>query len=312
MPAEEQAVFENFGAEERVSDARQALYADAMRGAAFAELGGFKQGHQTRYLDERLFLDKGVAEVPDAFDAALNGANFWPGIDDDVALYRLEAVSFALGGSGVDDLQDLKTAIDRRTSNDPDERDAARLVLQRVTDQWNGRRDRRPSFATTEDEIKPLLTDSGDDWANAARDHLGLGHFNPQPGRVEAVLLLRYTVREVRRCKAAGGSAFCIPTVLDGNVNPYFFPTPRPGASAPGSDRQVGRAVNLAATSESDYAMRLELVHSYVDYRPDHLVRWGLISRPVSADLAQLRGFHLSWLRLETERDTFGCDLIHV
>jgi hypothetical protein len=126
------------------------------------------------------------------------------------------------------------------------------------------------------------------------------------------VLLLRYTVREVRQCKAAGGSAFCMPTVLDGTVNPYFFPRPRPGAGAPGSDRQVGRAVNLAATSESDYAMRLELVHSYVDYRPDHLVRWGLISRPVSADLAQLRGFHLSWLRLETERDTFGCDLIHV
>jgi hypothetical protein len=55
--------------------------------------------------------------------------------------------------------------------------------------------------------------------------------------------------------------------------------------------------------------MGMELLHSFVEYKPQHLARWGIITRPRAANLAELRSFHLSWLRLETERDTFGCDI---
>ena len=218
------------------------------------------------------------------------------------------------------DAAELQAAIDTRQSAtaDPDARSSALVILQRVTEAWNKQRDRRPLFATTHDELAALLAGAGDDWPHLLRDELGLGHYNPLPGRPVTVLLMRYPVREVRQCKAAGKQAFCIPTVLDGALNPHFVPTPLPGPSAAGSPWQMGRAINLAARSETDYEnkMRAELVHSYVDYRPEHLDRWGVISRPTRCDLAQLRGFHLSWLRLLTDRDApnppFDTDLAHV
>lgn len=318
IPPDERAVWENLHAEERASPQRGALYAAAVNSPALADLSAFTLRHKG-YLEQAVNLEKAEPEVPHTFDAALNGGNHWAGIDDNVALYRLEDLSFALEGSGVD-AAELQAAIDtqRSTSADPDARNGALAVLQRVTIAWNDRRDRRPLFATTQDEVAALLADAGDEWPHALRDELGLGHYNPLPGRPVTVLLMRYTVREVRQCKAAGRQAFCIPTVLDGAVNPHFVPTPLHGPGAAGSPWQMGRAINLAATSESDYEsrMRAELVHSYVDYRPEHLDRWGVISRQVQCDLAQLRGFHLSWLRLLTDRDApnppFDTDLSHV
>lgn len=308
----ERAVLENFGAEERVSDARAEAYASAVGAGPWAAFGDFKVAHERRYLPERLHLGKTEAGVPDTFDVALNGGNYWAGIDDSVMLYRVESVTFALDSTGMDEME-LELAISNFASADAGTREDGRVVLQRLLDNWNDRRDRRPLFATTDDEIGDLLAASGDNWANALRDRLGLGHFNPAPGRPERVLLMRYAVKEVRECKAAGGSAFCIPTVLDGPLNPYFFPTPLVGPQAPGSERGVGRAVNLCAvTQESDYRMGLELVHSYVAYRPDHIARWGLVSSPTTSNLAQLRKFHLAWLKLDTDRDNYGCDFTHV
>jgi len=321
LTSEERAVWENLQAEERVSTARAAKYAAAINGSSLpqlTELGAFAQRHKWEYLAEALHLDKTEPQVPDTFDAALNGANHWPDIDNDVALYRLEDLSFALDKSSVDAAEMLQ-AIDLANNASADEpsRERARAVLLRVTRDWNDGRDRRPLFATTHDEVAALLATSGAGWAEALRDELGLGHYDPKPGAPVTVILMRYTVRDVRQCKAAGAQAFCIPTVLDGTVNSCFVPTPIPGPAAKGSEWQMGRAINLAATSEADYdtRMRAELVHSYVDYRPEHLVRWGLISRPARRNLAQLRTFHLSWLRLLTDRDTgapFDTDLAHV
>ena len=294
------------------------MYAGAFNGDALADLGALTLRHKG-YLEQSVNLDKDEVDVPHTFDAALNSANHWAGIDDNVVLYRLEDLSFALQGLNLD-AAELQAAIDTRrsASADVDARSRAQAVLERVTSAWNQRRDRRPLFASTHDEVAALLSDAGQDWPHALRDELGLGHYNPQPGRPVTVLLMRYPVSEVRQCKAAGKQAFCIPTVLDGALNPHFVPTPLPGPSAAGSPWQMGRAINLAARSETDYEnkMRAELVHSYVDYRPEHLDRWGVISRPTRCDLAQLRGFHLSWLRLLTDRDApnppFDTDLAHV
>ena len=321
LPADERAVWENLHAEERVSFQRGLSYSAAVKdaeSAGLADLGAFTLRHKG-YLEQSVNLDKDEAGVPHTFDAGLNGGNHWAGIDDNVVLYRLEDLSFALEGSDLD-AAELQVAIDTQhsTSADPDARSSAQAILQRVTIAWNDRRDRRPLFATTHDEVASLLEVAGHDWPHVLRDELGLGQYNPQPGRPVTVLLMRYPVREVRQCKAAGHQAFCIPTVLDGALNPHFVPTPLPGPGAASSPWQMGRAINLAARSETEYEnkMRAELVHSYVDYRPEHLARWGVISRPTRCDLAQLRGFHLSWLRLLTDRDApnlpFDTDLSHV
>ena len=309
LSAEECAVYENFAIEERVVDARLQHYGRALRNASMRDWDAFWQQHRTRYLDEHQFVEKDDGVVPDTFNVALNGSNFWTGIDDNVVLYRLEQVSWALKGSSVDQAE-LERSVRKATAKPGTMPDTARPLLQRVVDEWNARRNLYPSFATTADEVADLLAEP--DWANRLRDHLGLGHLNPAPGRTEAVLLMRYTVKEVRAAKAARTQGFCIPTVLDGTLNPWFFPTPA-HAGTDGAVYEQGRAVNLArANSESDYRMGLELIHSYLDYRPEHIVRWGVISRPHQADLAQRRRWHLSWLQLNCDRDDFACELNHV
>lgn len=309
LPAIERAVYENFSTEERVADDRLKRYGRAFGDTPLSNLDAFWSHHRTRYLDEYQFVEKDEGSVPDTFDAALNGPNFWTGIDDNVVLYRMEQVSWALKGSSVDQAE-LEHGLREAAAKPGAMSDTVRTLLQRVADEWNDRRNLYPSFATTSDEVADLLAQP--DWANRLRDHLGLGHLNPAPGHTEAVLLMRYTVKEVRAARAARTQGFCIPTVLDGTLNPYFFPTPARAGTA-GAVYEQGRAVNLAPVrSESDYRMGLELIHSYLDYRPEHIVRWGVISRPHQADLARLRRWHLSWLQLNCDRDDFVCELNHV
>lgn len=314
LPATERAVYENFGVEERLLPGRTHAYSVMLGAEPWKNMGDFNAAH-TQYLQQHIWCDKGTPGIPHTFDAVQNGVNFWSEIDDNVVLFRVESVPFALGKSGVDEAE-FANAINNFHGGTPGtpEHANARLVLDRALAAWNPRRDRRPAFATTSDEIGDLLVASADDWPNAVRDYLGLGQYNPGSGRTQAVLLMRYTAAEVRgSAKAAAVPGFCIPTVLDGDLNPFFFPTPRPGPGSAASAQTVGRSVNLrAVASESDYKMGLELVHSFVEYRAQHIARIGAVARPVNANLAQLRGFHLSWLRLDTERDDFGCDLVNV
>lgn len=307
LPAHERAIYENFAVEERVTTARLKRYGDAHSVASLLNLDAFWQQHRTRYLNEHQFVEKDEGTIPDTFNAALNGPNFWADIADDVVLYRLEEVSWALRGSSVDQFELKRSIGEAKPGPMPD---SARTLLQRVVDEWNDRRNLYPSFATTADEVADLLAEP--DWANRLRDHLGLGHLNPVSTEPIAVLLMRYTAKEVRAARAARTQGFCIPTVLDGTLNPWFFPTPA-RAGIEGAVYEQGRAVNLApAHTESDYRMGLELIHSYLDYRPEHIVRWGLISRPHQADLAERRRWHLSWLQLNCDRDDFACELTHV
>jgi hypothetical protein len=114
MHPDERAVWENLHAEERVSSHRGALYAAAVNGSALADLGDFTLRHKG-YLEQSVNLEKTEPGVPHTFDVALNGANHWTGIDENVVLYRLEDLTFALDGSGVD-AAELQSAIDTRRS----------------------------------------------------------------------------------------------------------------------------------------------------------------------------------------------------
>ena len=316
LPVAHQAMLENVVMEERVSADRHMAFAATLGTGPWPDVAAFAVAHKHLYVRERIDLDQGDAGVPDTFDAALNGGNAWHGIEDNLALYRVEDVGFALKGSGVDEAEFERAVLDRhQASATAAQRDAADAVLARVCEGWNPCRHQRPAFATTEPEIEDLLADAGADWPHAVRDHLGLGHLSPASGREPIkVLLMRYTVKEVKdQATRAGHGGFCIPTVLDGPLNPYFFPTPASAATAPSAPQRCGRALNLRPVStQADYRMGLELMHSFVNYHPEHVVRWGLISQPLAVDLLLLRRLHLDWLRLDTDRDEFGCDLANV
>ena len=291
----ERAVLENLRWEERVSDERFGRYTQALTGIGVSQIEDVKVAH-IRYTEAYQEIDIAEPGIPDTFGSA-NSGNHWPHIEENLFLLRIEDANFALRDSGVD-LAELERAVANRDDT----------ILARVCDVWNKRRDRRPAFATTEIAVEDLLDSIGADWPHALRDNLGLGHLDPVAGLPPVpVLLLRYTVGEVMRDKQAGVSGFAIPTVIDGRLSPFFFPTPKPKLGSEAAQHEVGRAVNLAqAASQSEYRMGLELVHSFVAYKPEHISRIGYISRPLTSDLSTLRSFHLEWLRLETDRDDFA------
>jgi hypothetical protein len=140
---------------------------------------------------------------------------------------------------------------------------AARDFLQGLCDAWNMLRDKRPAYVTTEIQVEDTLADGVDHWAVQLRNRLGLGHYDPgRAGRPVEILLMRYTVAEVI-AELAGQGHPAIPTVLDGDINPFFFPSPRPG---PGATEVLpgGRTVNLTTVdSEHDYQMGCELLHPH-------------------------------------------------
>lgn len=295
LSSTEFAILENLHWEERVGDERLTRYAQGFTDKDVSQIDHLKMAH-AQYAEAFLEIDVAEIDIPDTFGAA-NSSNRWPHIEENLYLLRIEDANFALRNTGVD-LAELERAVQSRDG----------AILARVCEMWNKKRDRRPAFATTEIAVDDLLEAARSDWPHTLRDNLGLGHFDPIPGSPPVpVLLLRYTVGEVMQDKKAGVSGFAIPTVIDGRLNPFFFPTPKPNPGSEAAQYEVGRAVNLAqVASQSDYKMGLELVHSFVTYRPEHLWRIGYISRPLTSDLSALRSFHLDWLRLDTDRDDFA------
>jgi hypothetical protein len=293
--AQERAVIDNLCMEERVSDVRLDRYSAVFVGEPVTSMNDLR-GLQGNYAVQYLEIDPSEVDIPDTF-AADNAANAWRHIDDRLYLLRMEDVGFALRGSKIDIIE-LERAVKVRDS----------VALKQFCDLWNERRDRRPAFATTEIAVDDILKDAGDEWPNALRDFLGLGSYNPEP-HVDPipVLLMRYTVAEVLADKSSGAPGFAIPTLIDGRLNPFFFPTPRPGPDSYAAQHEIGRSVNLhPATTQTEYRMGMELVHSRIAYKPEHIWRLGRVSRPLASDLAILRSLHLAWLQLETDRNDFG------
>lgn len=291
----ERAVLDNLQWEERVGDARLGRFGQGFSGKNISQVDHVKVAH-AQYAEAFLEIDVAEPGIPDTFGAD-NSGNHWPHIEENLYLLRVEDANFALRDSGVD-LAELERAVTNRDD----------AILTRVCDAWNKKRDRRPAFATTEIAVGDLLEGIEADWPHALRDNLGLGSFSPVPGSPPVpVLLLRYTVGEVMHDRQAGANGFAIPTVIDGRLNPFFFPTPKPKPGSEAAQYEVGRSVNMAQVAiQSDYKMGLELVHSFVTYRPEHIWRMGYISRPLTGDLSALRSFHLDWLRLGTDRDDFA------
>lgn len=148
-----------------------------------------------------------------------------------------------------------------------------------------------------------------DNWAVRLRNCLGLGHLAPGPaGRPVEILVMRYPVAEAIAALDGQGH-LAIPTVLDGDISNYFFPSPLPRSDA--AEAPIyGRTVNLTPVeSENDYEMGCELLNPRLIYRPEHFYRAGIIAEPVTMPLERARGFHLPWVRLYADRDDFGADL---
>jgi hypothetical protein len=302
---DEQACAQNFLLDERPPATASDLYLPHFAAGPVTDLDDWFGRHRG-YATEHLHIDPDEPLVPYTF-RPINDRNRVIRIDPRLNLIRVDHAGWPCSLRG-HAFEEIRAQIEAAQSGDATARD----FLQGLCDAWNPLRDQRPAYVTTEIQVEDTLADRVGDWAVQLRNRLGLGHYDPgRAGRPVEIFLMRYTVAEVI-AELAGQGHPAIPTVLDGDINPFFFPSPIPGPGAkeflPG-----GRTVNLTTVdSENDYQMGCELLHPRIAYRPEHFYRAGVINEPVTMPLARARGFHLPWVCLYAERDDFGAGVFAV
>lgn len=178
--------------------------------------------------------------------------------------------------------------------------------------EWNTRPDirRNPcSFSARKDQCLDEI--SSPHWPELLRNKFGLDHFDATRSGDIPVALMEFEAAEIL---AQAGSTpdvmypFCIPTALDCEPNPQFFPTPTvPGRSPGPLDFGCPMALSVILRPEDLIA---EVVHPRLTYTRDHLIDVGVISAGLPAvDFNEMRNAHLWALRIEADRLDFGSEL---
>lgn len=304
--AEARAMTENFSCDERPPAAGRMLYERHVAGTSPVDsLEVWRERHDI-FLENELFVDAEdlSGQLPWTFRADNAANHIHPDVARERKLVRLEDANHAVrlvGGYTVDVLMDQIVSFQ---GDDATKKAVAKVELDKFFNKWNKKRDLRPVFAAYLDEVDDLIDQP--DWPDRVRDRLGMGHLHPNvsTGAPVPVLLLHYRVEETMG-NGAGVPKLAIPTVLDGKINPYFFPTPQPGAGAV-PEKSGGRAVNLSRVSENDYSYGVELLHPKLDYQLGHLKGGGWIRRPPGLELATVRPWHLELLRVYMNRADYG------
>ncbi len=283
---------DNFAFEERVSAARWVQYKAIAAGKPV-----FEQGHAA-YVKQRVILAdrSGVSATfdPDNSDALLPK----PGEQVLVRVETLDRIAGnrygAAGGQTI--LHDLLT---RRGAGDP----GVAAELAKFVEAWNLARDARPMFAACLDEVRAAADAA--DWAVKLRAQLGLGHLSAAPDAPMLLVQMRYRVSDVlNAAEDRRRHLFAAPTVLDGSLSPYFYPSPKPRAGIGGS---YGRTVHL----EDSPPLVAELLNFRIDYRLEQIyaVTELVDGLPIFAqgrNLPGLRNGHLARVRAEAGRDDFA------
>lgn len=299
----ERARIENLLIEERISADGLNVYRPYLDGLPVSDLDDWNNRH-TNFAVEEIEIGATETKEPWTFRAG-NEANRLPLVDPRPYLIRVEDARWPCGSNHVS-FEQVKAHIEALSAADRGKSAAAESFLQRFVSVWNAERDKRPSFATTEMEVDDILEDTSPAWAERLRDRLGLGQYSPAAGAAPIpVFVMRYPLEEVYAAHVGQGEP-AIPTLLDGKLNDFFFPSPVPGANAD-SNPCLGHALNLTqVNSENEYKLGVELLHKRIDYKPEHFFRTGFIANPYGLSLERARSFHLPWLRLFHDRDDFG------
>lgn len=177
--------------------------------------------------------------------------------------------------------------------------------------QWNEQRTQaRPLFAT-------FLNDFGGnlealiktDWPHSLRDRLGLTHYPSTAGKPLPVVLICYTVDEVRQARAMATkkgavASFTRPTVLDAEMSASFIPAPL----LPGGE-SYGYTLDLSCADVPE-SFTPELLTFPIDYQPKHIKALGFISKAHAlqqgADMLAARNRHVQGLQGLPDCSGFG------
>ncbi|MHB1591100.1 MAG: hypothetical protein ACYCTW_06160 [Sulfuricella sp.] len=308
LDEEERVKIENLILDERPTRAGVDLYASRIGATHVADLDDW-HGRHTDFLKLEIQIGRSKTEDPWTFRPG-NDSNRLRLMDHRQYLIRVEDVSWPCRLANITGEQ-LRDYLEKFHQGDS----AAADSLEGFASRWNAERDKRPLFATTELEVGDIFEDEGNssEWAERLRDRLGLGHYDPGYGGPIEIVAMRYTVQEVLDSMENNQGHPAIPTLLDGSMSQFFFPTPLPTEDGVAGAEYYGHTLNLSpVANESDYRMGVELLHPHIEYKPEHFFKMGVIARPVTMPLTQARRFHLPWLRLDYGRDDFGASILGV
>ncbi len=286
----------NYLFEMRLTDERRQAYEGYCAGQSVPLESSWSNAHRA-YVERRIKGRKPfVAETFGDLNETAHAE-----IADDLLILRLESLNSPLQHQRLplSDLCDwLDIANNRRLKKHVDAR-RAEARLEEFLEAWNEQRDFRPAFAAFEHELGSAAGLAKQDWPHLLRNRLGLAHYDG--GERVPVALMAISPAEVKAAAGVHAAApFARPTVLDGTLNPYFFPTPANFHFGATLDLDPGTAWTFTG----------EILHFPVDYRPEHLIAVGEISAPLSEHcLRGLRNRHVRGLRTEPGGAGFG-DLI--
>lgn len=281
------AIADNHMFEERVSASRQAEY-EAMMGVP-ADKSEWGSLHDKKYLGAHV-KTPGEHDIPTTFLAS-NDAALCPEIEGNQDIVRIESLVYAFDQSSAPASVEKLQAFMR-------ERDAGKSdALELFVKEWNMARFNWPMFGTFYDIVRDEA--DSDDWPHLLRDRLGLGYEGSDTAPIP-VALMRYPARLVLdKAKKDGrvAAGFALPTVLDGDLNPFYFPAP--------AGHPYGATLNLSASWND--RLTAEILNLRIDYQTRHLWKVDYIRRPVVlGSLRKRRDQHLQLLRRETDKADFG------
>lgn len=294
----------NYIFEERVSIDRQKRYEESYN-TVEPNIKGWKKKHRKYYM-EKIKVQKNL--IPETF-SPLNEAAILTGLDENRYIARLERLKDILvkDSKHLMDLEkrwktwkEITTDINDKKEKDETKKDAEEFLLK-FCKTWNEHRDSRPSFTGFFDELEQDIC--SDDWPNLVRNRLGLGCGITSKEDKIPVALMCYPVSEVLSGleNKEKKYSFAVPTVLDGELSKFFFPSP--------SSAYYGSTLNLDLDVNCE-KLTSEILHRSIDYKPEHFFKFGNITKPIPEHegkaLARLRNQHLVCLRKETGLDSFG------
>ena len=292
----------NLCLEERVTASRQAAY--EARVDQPTEWHEWRASH-LRYIQQDVRRRHPLSAAFDAGDALR------PHIEANQELYRVERIDALLNdyATGVFSLDQLRRWISNRdpdrtagppNSGAPLPTDSALADFTQFLNRHFA--DGRPRFVAFAAEFPDLVRQP--DWPRVICERCGLAHHFT--GTTVTLALFKYSVQEVLDAYTdtePSATVFAAPTVLDLPMSNVYFSAPKLS--------NVGHAVGLEPRPDCAH-LAAELVHARMDYRPEHWVAVGTLSRApfYPADISHLRDTHLQCLRRIPGNADYGSDCV--
>lgn len=299
----------NFRWEDAVSVGRTTEY-EAYVGAV-AGHKDWRAEHKS-YISSFVHVAKDLPRTAECFMALNDKAHLKEDLDD-TYLLRLESIGHLFDPlvSGVAEsfwLRFFKSQRDLRKGKLTDDAESLR---NEFVAQWNAHRvQARPMFAAFLNDFGGNLEDViKDDWPHMLRDRLGLTHWPSAASRPLPVILVCYSLQEVRQArlyasKKGAVASFARPTVLDSEMSAAFVPAPLLAGG-----RCYGYTLNLASIGTPD-TFTPELLTFPIEYLPRHIKALGFISREhalrTDDDVLAARNRHVQGLQSLPNCSGFG------